>query len=78
MATVDVGQQPTKTTVTVMHHEVASESDRRKVVDTTCAIGDVSHDQGLDAAKLFQDIRDGAGENQESFRKLQCDCKKKK
>jgi hypothetical protein len=56
-----------------MDHEITTEGDGRKVVYATCAISDISHDQGLDSAELFQDVRDGASKNQESFWKLQRD-----
>lgn len=56
-----------------MHHEIAPEGNSCKIVDTTGAIGHISHDQGLDPAKLFQDVRDSASENQKTLWELQRD-----
>ena len=59
--------------MTIVHHEIAPKGNSCKVVDAAGAISHISHDQGLDPAKLFQDVRDGAGKNQETLWELQCD-----
>jgi hypothetical protein len=58
--------------MTIVNHKVAAQSDSSEVVDTTCSVGDIAHDNCLDATKLFQDVRDSASENQQSLGELKC------
>lgn len=58
--------------VRVVHQHVAAQRPRRVVVYAARAVGDVAHDERLDAwAKLRQDVGDGGGEEEKALGHLQ-------
>ena len=60
--------------VRVVHEQVAAECAGGVVVDAARAIGDVAHDEGLDArAELDEDVGDGGGEEEQALGHLEGD-----
>lgn len=62
-----------QTRVRIVYQQVAAERARREVVDAARAVCDVAHDHGLGTfAERLDYISDGAGEQQQALRHLQC------
>lgn len=60
--------------VGVVDEQVAAEGARGVVVDAAGAVGDVAHDEGLDArAELGEDVGDGGREDEQAFGELEGD-----
>lgn len=61
-----------ETTVRIVYQQIAPQGSSRVIVYAACAVGDIPHDEGLDArTKLRENVRDGGGEEQEAFGHLE-------
>jgi hypothetical protein len=57
----------------IVDKQIASKGSRRVVIYAACAIGDIAHDQSLNArTESCQDIRYRGSKNEQPFWKLQC------
>mmetsp|Transcript_5625 Transcript_5625/g.21158 ORF Transcript_5625/g.21158 Transcript_5625/m.21158 type:complete len:204 (-) Transcript_5625:110-721(-) len=61
-----------QTTVGIMHHEIASQCNSNVIIDATCTIGDISHDEYFDIAKFSENVSQHCGKHGESLWHLQC------